>query len=538
MPIKVVEQWLVAIDPSFEVYLPTFRNNEVNGDVLIDITLDVLQFDLGIHSFSHRLIIMKAISKLKAEGCPSSFLTNHNRNVEDITSQSPPLSSSSPLFPSASSLSRSPTSLPPLPSVFHSHKPTRSRSPDAIRPTQSLIRPSASTYDTSLTMAELALGTENKTPHHITTTKTNLPFSKGFSSAFIGSVLPSHSERKGKKRKKVKNQSDLNEKSANEKSVTEKSVNEKSANEKSANEKSVTEKSVNEKNITNEKEFNSENVMKMKNNSHLNQSKNDVCCIYDSKEITEVKEVKEVKDMKDVKEMKEGNEKKEKKNLLNIRRRSVRRPLSLLTSSLPYDRTTITPSPSTLSLSVDERVSQSEDTFSKVSQNSLNLSLQSDSSESDTCLIQSTSSAVTLCHICNKEISLNALSSSFRIGANCVVCESCSSLRETEKGKEDKRKEGGDGDGERKVIVRFLMPDGEVKAIEVGEKENALQICFRIHHKFPNLLLRSFHLEFVNPKSKKQKWKVVANSDCVVSLLSKVCFCGVVWWEEEGVEKR
>ena len=52
-------EWLAASDPLFEAYLPSFRENHIDGRALTQLTREDLA-DLGVRSVGHRLAILRA----------------------------------------------------------------------------------------------------------------------------------------------------------------------------------------------------------------------------------------------------------------------------------------------------------------------------------------------------------------------------------------------------------------------------------------------------------------------------------------------
>ena len=56
-------EWLVASDPGFDVYVPSFRENHIDGRALGLLTREDLA-DLGVRSVGHRLAILRARAEL------------------------------------------------------------------------------------------------------------------------------------------------------------------------------------------------------------------------------------------------------------------------------------------------------------------------------------------------------------------------------------------------------------------------------------------------------------------------------------------
>ena len=108
---------------------------------------------------------------------------------------------------------------------------------------------------------------------------------------------------------------------------------------------------------------------------------------------------------------------------------------------------------------------------------------------------------------------------------DCVVCGCCASMHGVtppEKEKKDGMEGADEKREEKRVIVRFLLPDGETKALYVTDRDTAADVCKRLSEKVIGPSPCNFYLEYLNPKQKKAKAKVVPDSGLVLSLLSKV----------------
>ena len=68
-------EWLAASDPLFEAYLPSFRENHIDGRALTQLTREDLA-DLGVRSVGHRLAILRARADLGVPTTPT-----HQRGV-------------------------------------------------------------------------------------------------------------------------------------------------------------------------------------------------------------------------------------------------------------------------------------------------------------------------------------------------------------------------------------------------------------------------------------------------------------------------
>ena len=56
-------EWLAASDPAFEAYVPAFRENNIDGRALGQLSREDLA-DLGVRSVGHRLAILRARAEL------------------------------------------------------------------------------------------------------------------------------------------------------------------------------------------------------------------------------------------------------------------------------------------------------------------------------------------------------------------------------------------------------------------------------------------------------------------------------------------